>query len=109
FLPPTRRRHHNGNASCGLDVLHLTSMTPSASMRPPMARHTRRFSMAAAAVLVGLFGWFFRTDPVAAEPQTLVVFNGEAVPVYFNDGDTFRLLQGRYSGASARLAGFNTL
>jgi endonuclease YncB( thermonuclease family) len=46
---------------------------------------------------------------VAAQPQTKVILNGKAVPVHFNDGDTFRLLAGEFKGSSARLSGFNTL
>ncbi|MCA9697257.1 MAG: hypothetical protein KC431_07015 [Myxococcales bacterium] len=45
----------------------------------------------------------------AAEPQTKVMLNGEAVPVYFNDGDSFRVLGGPYKDAKARLSGYNTL
>ncbi|MFO7564843.1 MAG: thermonuclease family protein [Enhygromyxa sp.] len=45
----------------------------------------------------------------AAEPQTKVILNGKAVPVYFNDGDSFRVLAGEFKDAKARLAGFNTL
>jgi endonuclease YncB( thermonuclease family) len=45
----------------------------------------------------------------AAQPRTRVVLNGKTVPVSFNDGDSFRIHAGTYSGAQARLAGFNTL
>lgn len=45
----------------------------------------------------------------AAPPRTRVILNGDAVPVSFNDGDSFRVLGGTYSGAQSRLAGFNTL
>jgi endonuclease YncB( thermonuclease family) len=38
-----------------------------------------------------------------------VILNGTPVPVYFNDGDSFRVLEGRLKGAKARLVGFNTL
>jgi endonuclease YncB( thermonuclease family) len=43
------------------------------------------------------------------EAKTRVFMNGEAVPVYFNDGDTFRVLEGKYQGMNCRLGGFNTL
>jgi endonuclease YncB( thermonuclease family) len=46
---------------------------------------------------------------VAAEPRTKVILNGKVVPVYFNDGDSFRVLAGEYKDAKARLFGFNTL
>ena len=46
---------------------------------------------------------------LADEPRTKVVVNGLMSPVYFNDGDTFRVLSGSLSGTKARLEGFNTL
>ncbi len=39
----------------------------------------------------------------------MVFLNGVATPVTFNDGDSFRVLEGPMSGSRARLAGFNTL
>lgn len=44
-----------------------------------------------------------------AEPRTRVSLNGKAAPVFFNDGDSFRVLAGELAGSKARLAGFNTL
>lgn len=44
-----------------------------------------------------------------AEPATRVFLNGVPTPVYFNDGDSFRVLAGPLRGSRARLAGFNTL
>jgi len=44
-----------------------------------------------------------------AEPLTQVHIEGEPVPVYFNDGDTFRIKGGKRQGSRSRLAGFNTL
>lgn len=44
-----------------------------------------------------------------AEPRTRVTLNGAPAPVFFNDGDSFRVLGGEYKGSKARLAGFNTL
>lgn len=38
-----------------------------------------------------------------------VFLNGIPTPVFFNDGDSFRVLSGKYSGSRARLAGYNTL
>ena len=46
---------------------------------------------------------------VLAEPATRVFLNGVPAPVYFNDGDSFRVLGGKYAGTKARLSGFNTL
>lgn len=48
-------------------------------------------------------------EGIAAEAQTKVMLNGKAVAVYFNDGDSFRVLSGEFKGAKARLFGFNTL
>jgi endonuclease YncB( thermonuclease family) len=44
-----------------------------------------------------------------AGSKTKVVVNGTSAPVYFNDGDSFRVVAGRMSGTKGRLAGFNTL
>ncbi len=44
-----------------------------------------------------------------AGSKTKVIVNGVSAPVYFNDGDSFRVVAGRVSGTKARLAGFNTL
>ena len=45
----------------------------------------------------------------SGEPRSRVTSNGYTSPVYFNDGDTFRVLTGPLAGTKARLAGFNTL
>ncbi|MEQ9497468.1 MAG: thermonuclease family protein [Deltaproteobacteria bacterium] len=45
----------------------------------------------------------------AGEVPTRVYLNGVPTPVYFNDGDSFKVLGGVHSGTRARLAGFNTL
>jgi endonuclease YncB( thermonuclease family) len=42
-------------------------------------------------------------------PLTRVFLNGVPTPVYFNDGDSFRVMGGPMDGAKTRLAGFNTL
>lgn len=44
-----------------------------------------------------------------ANPRTRVKLNGKDAPVFFNDGDSFRVLSGDLKGSKARLAGFNTL
>lgn len=44
-----------------------------------------------------------------AEPLTRVFINGAATPVYFNDGDSFRIQSGPFRGSQARLSGYNTL
>ncbi len=45
----------------------------------------------------------------AAEVESLVYINGRPTRVYFNDGDSFRQLDGPWSGRGSRLGGFNTL
>jgi endonuclease YncB( thermonuclease family) len=54
-------------------------------------------------LLAGLLG------TASAETETRVFLNGTPASVFFNDGDSFRVLTGKYSGTRARLAGFNTL
>lgn len=64
----------------------------------------------ALSIVAGLAGTLaLPSDPQAAEPQAKVVLNGKVVPVFFNDGDSFRVLSGTYTGARARLSGYNTL
>lgn len=46
---------------------------------------------------------------IAEEPLTRVFLNGVPTPVYFNDGDSWRVMSGPLEGSRARLAGFNTL
>lgn len=59
----------------------------------------------AAAILIS----FYRTAEAQPQPRSLVILNGKSAPVYYNDGDTFRILAGPLSGSAARLGGFNTL
>jgi endonuclease YncB( thermonuclease family) len=47
--------------------------------------------------------------PAHAEPASRVFLNGVPSPVFFNDGDSFRVLGGRHQGVKARLGGFNAL
>lgn len=44
-----------------------------------------------------------------AEPLTKAFINGAATPVYFNDGDSFRIQAGPFKGTQSRLSGYNTL
>lgn len=44
-----------------------------------------------------------------AEPATTVFLNGTPTPVFFNDGDSFRVVGGPMNGMKTRLAGYNTL
>ncbi|HJK94732.1 MAG TPA: hypothetical protein RMH85_16155 [Polyangiaceae bacterium LLY-WYZ-15_(1-7)] len=45
----------------------------------------------------------------AAEVESIVFINGRPTHVYFNDGDSFRQLDGPWTGRGSRLGGFNTL
>ncbi len=45
----------------------------------------------------------------AADVASKVFINGRPSPVFFNDGDSFRVLAGPLLGLKARLSGFNTL
>ena len=45
----------------------------------------------------------------AASIATLVYINGRPTRVYFNDGDSFRQLDGPWAGRGSRLGGFNPL
>ena len=67
---------------------------------------TLSLSLAGLATLLAVL---VMTKNVAAEPAAKVSLNGKSVGVFFNDGDSFRVLKGRNKGAKARLAGFNTL
>ena len=44
-----------------------------------------------------------------SQPVSMVMLNGRATPVYYNDGDTFRAVAGPLRNRAARLGGFNTL
>jgi len=49
------------------------------------------------------------TGDARADAKTIVLVNGKPMPVFFNDGDSFRVLAGALAGTKARLAGYNTL
>ncbi len=61
--------------------------------------------------MIGVLGVLASLFPISAqaEPTSLVYLNGQPTPVYFNDGDSFRVLDGELVQTTARLAGFNTL
>jgi len=67
-------------------------------------RRERRFLNVLACALITVVATTAR-----AEPATRVFLNGVPAPVFFNDGDSFRVLSGQYQGSKARLAGYNTL
>lgn len=64
----------------------------------------RRSLMAAVALVLTAL-----TQQASAEPASKVYLNGVPSPVFFNDGDSFRVLGGQHAGMKARLAGYNTL
>ncbi len=49
------------------------------------------------------------SGPAEGTAYSRVFINGTPVPVYFNDGDSFRIFGGEFRGSQCRLAGFNTL
>jgi len=59
--------------------------------------------------LLALFVTLTVSATTQAEPASLVFVNGVPTAVFFNDGDSFRVLEGPMEGTKARLAGFNTL
>ena len=60
-----------------------------------------------AAFIVG--AWFTSIESATANDMSRVFLNGRPVPVRFNDGDSFRIFSGEYSGSQCRLFGFNSL
>ena len=67
----------------------------------------RHFAYAVPALLLAAGAFVGTAD--ARSGYSLVYINGEPAPVYFNDGDSFRIFGGEYRGSQSRLAGFNTL
>lgn len=59
-------------------------------------------------IAVILFVVSFSVTATAQTP-TRVFLNGVPTPVYFNDGDSFRVLAGKFDNSRARMSGFNTL
>ena len=92
---------------------------PSSSLTPHMLASTRTLytpsarSRSAIDVVVGVVFsvalMISAPHQSAATPKTRVTLNGKSAPVYFNDGDSFRVLGGSLKGSKARLSGFNTL
>lgn len=84
--------------------MRSSSQSPGPIARRPVAPFARL--IATALIVIGAIS--MPSTPVA-EPATKVYLNGKPAPVYFNDGDSFRVLGGEHIGTRARLAGFNTL
>jgi endonuclease YncB( thermonuclease family) len=51
----------------------------------------------------------FGADAASAEILSKAYVNGEITPVSFNDGDSFRIMNGPFKGTQSRLSGYNTL
>ena len=60
-------------------------------------------------VLLVMLAIFAASRASATNPSTLVYLNGNPAHVYFNDGDSFRVLDGMFANTKSRLEGFNTL
>ncbi len=72
--------------------------------------HLRALRPAASSVGVLLIGLIaLAGQEASAVPATKVFLNGRATPVFFSDGDSFRVLSGSLAGTGARMAGFNSL
>lgn len=78
-----------------------------------LAAHSKRDAARLARVALGLVALFVAVlaapRQTEAEPGSIVFINGRASRVFFNDGDSFRIIGGPGEGTKARLGGFNTL
>jgi len=79
--------------------------------RPPSRSRAQRRSLLSALTGVALAAlWLTPSrDIQAGEARSKVFLDGQAVAVHFNDGDSFRVVNGSAVGTKARLVGFNTL
>jgi endonuclease YncB( thermonuclease family) len=75
---------------------------PCAPVRRRSSAFLIAFAVACAAFAVG-------GGSAGANQNARVFLNGVPVQVWFNDGDTFRVLEGEYRNTPCRLNGFNTL
>lgn len=74
-----------------------------------MRKARLRASAAVVLALLAVLATVVHGPRASAEAATRVYINGVPSPVYFNDGDSFRVLGGPYGGAKTRLGGYNTL
>ena len=73
-------------------------------------KHPTRICLSSVLSIIAVMTLMISTPhQVGATPKTRVTLNGKSAPVFFNDGDSFRVLAGSLKGSKARLAGFNTL
>jgi endonuclease YncB( thermonuclease family) len=91
-------------AASGEPMKAWTSMT----QRPGGAARTNALKLAVA-LLLAMGAGAAGPRSARAEPATKVMLNGVPTPVFFNDGDSFRVLSGKFAGSKARLSGYNTL
>lgn len=87
----------------------MTVTATSHWYRPGYVRKQTSAALPSLLVLGGLAAAVLPRSLDAGESATRVLLNGTPAPVYFNDGDSFRVLAGAYYGGRARLGGFNTL
>lgn len=78
-------------------------------MNPPSSTYRHGALFAAGLAVIAVAAAPSTSYAQGVTVATRVFLNGAPAPVYFNDGDTFRVLAGRFSGMRARLSGFNTL
>lgn len=79
-------------------------------LQPARRQRLRRTALFAAVLMVAAaVTASLAPAEVAAVPASKVYLNGRPAPVYFNDGDSFRVLAGPLAETKARLSGFNTL
>ena len=71
-----------------------------------MSRIACLTSLLALSIAVVIIG---HDSEASARAMSRVFVNGQPVPVYFNDGDSFRMYGGDFTGRAARLGGYNTL
>lgn len=70
--------------------------------------HRRPFTLPLAIACLLAISWPSPAGQADAD-YARVFLNGVPVPVYFNDGDSFRVMDGPFKGTPCRLSGFNTL
>ena len=81
-------------------------------MSRPLLQSSRFFGLlllSVSAVIIAVNAWPREATAQQTPIASKVYLNGVPYPVFFNDGDSFRVLAGPLKGSKARLAGFNTL
>lgn len=84
----------------------LVSIVPRRAGSPLLSS----FPLSAMCAVFALFAPLtLGASSASAEPMSRVFINASATPVFFNDGDSFRIQAGPFKGSQARLSGYNTL